>query len=337
MTVASEQLLLYGLRIESELPLHQNRWVPRDEPPDVIIRVGEPMASTDHPPPGHVLFELEVGRRLYCATSRDDGRYVLRCHRTCDFVIDAGLRDVTVHVVSGADPELASVLVTGTLLSFLLELRGHVVLHASAVDVGGVAVAFVGATGMGKSTMAALMCADGAALVTDDVLRLDVDDSDRAPTCHAGATELRLRKAAGHLASRFIEPVGTRRTVDGRVALQLSGATRPGPPLAGIIIPVPDHGGARRTPEVERLDTMNAMLTLLRFPRLLGWRDRPTINRHFHQLADVVGRVSVHVVNMPWGPPFPDGIAAAVLGALGIDHPSTSRAGEPGVRSGPPW
>ena len=68
-------------------------------------------------------------------------------------------------------------LVGGTLLAFVLTMRGEAVLHASAVQVGDAALAFVGASGMGKSTMATLLCADGARLVTDDVLRLDTTSS----------------------------------------------------------------------------------------------------------------------------------------------------------------
>lgn len=322
MTTAPRHTLLYGLRIDSELPLHQVRWVPGDRLADVTIRVGEQMDITDGRPPGRVLLDPELGGRSYCATVRGDGSYILRCRRACDFVIEPNLRDVTVRIVSGADPALASVLTTGTLLSFLLMLRGHLVLHASAVQVGDVAVAFVGSTGMGKSTMAALMSARGAALVSDDVLRVDLcGDAESRPMCHVGTTEVRLRRSGGHVASLFDTPLGTRRTVDDRDALRLAGAITPRLPLAAIVIPRPAHDGDRQTPHVERLDPKVALLTLLRFPRILGWRDPAAIHRHFHQLGDAVGRVPVHVARVPWGPPFADGITESLLDAVGVDRP----------------
>src|SRR5439155_24182481 len=55
-------------------------------------------------------------------------------------------------------------------------------------------ISFVGAPGMGKSTLAALLCASGADLVTDDVLRLSPDGA--ALRCCFGPAEIRLRSNA---------------------------------------------------------------------------------------------------------------------------------------------
>lgn len=57
-------------------------------------------------------------------------------------------------------------------LAFVLRRRGSLVLHASAVEIAGRAVAFCGSTGAGKSSAAAACIAAGAALLTDDVLTL---------------------------------------------------------------------------------------------------------------------------------------------------------------------
>lgn len=318
MTVADERVLLYGMRVHSELPLHQHHLLDDEGPADLTIRVGDPVPPTEEPPTGNVLLDLELDRRMYVAAAAPDGSFTLRCYRACDFVLDSTLSEVTVHLVQGADPELASVLATGMLASFVLVLRGHTVLHASAVQVDDVAVAFVGRSGMGKSTMAALMCAEGASLVTDDVLRVDLPGSSGAPMCHRGAMELRLRKSAGHLASRFAGDVGQRRTVDERDALRLEGSAVTQLPLAAIVIPMPEHDQAVTEPTLTRLGGAESLLTLVRFPRLLGWRDQGIIDRHFHELGDIVRQVPVYTARMPWGPPFPDAIAASVLEAVGL-------------------
>ncbi len=52
-------------------------------------------------------------------------------------------------------------------------LRGRELFHASAVELDGGVVAFVGLSGAGKSSIAAHLVAGGAALVTDDVLALE--------------------------------------------------------------------------------------------------------------------------------------------------------------------
>jgi len=88
---------------------------------------------------------------------------------------------VTVHLHPGADLGLVTVLTAGALLAVHLRLRGELVLPASAVQLGGAALAFVRASGMGKSTLAALLCASGHGLVTDDVLRVDPADGPGRP------------------------------------------------------------------------------------------------------------------------------------------------------------
>ncbi len=220
-------------------------------------------------------------------------------------------------------------LVSGTLLAFVLTMRGETVLHASAVQIGDAAVAFVGASGMGKSTMATLLCADGARLVTDDVLRLDTAGS--PVTCALGATELRLRKGADHLTERFANHVDSapthRTTADGRQALAAVPAETEDLPLAALVVPLPDHSPGRRTTEFTQLSPTEAMVLLSQFPRLLGWQDDAVRRASFHHLADVVDQVPVHTAVLPWGPPFPDDLAAGVLGATGLVADNRAGAG----------
>ena len=52
-------------------------------------------------------------------------------------------------------------------------LRGRALFHASGVALEGAAIAFVGFSGAGKSSIAAHLVARGASLVTDDVLALE--------------------------------------------------------------------------------------------------------------------------------------------------------------------
>lgn len=306
---------LYGLAVRSELPLHQDRALPADTPVDLEIVLGEPMARTDETPSGRVLLHLQVDRQYYTATALEDG-YLLRFYSTCDVRIDAGLRIATVHLYTDADPAIAAVLAGGTVLAFVLSMRGAPVLHASGVQVGDRALAFVGASGMGKSTMATLMCADGARLITDDLLVLDLDRT--PPTCSLGATELRLRKSAGELSTRFQDEPGRRTTGDARDALSVERSETEDLPLAAIVVPLPDHSAERTRPEVERMDAMAAFLLLSRFPRLLGWEDEDILRRQFQQLGDIIDRVPVYLARLPWGPPFPADVASLLREQVGL-------------------
>lgn len=306
---------LYGLNIDSELTFHEDR--PATGPADVTIRIGPPATASDDPPPGRRLLHLAVDRQYFTGTETDDG-YILRFHGTCDFEIDSELRSVTARVVPGTDGDKVSVLAAGTMLSFLLTMRGATVLHASAVQMGESALAFVGRAGMGKSTMATIMCAGGAAIITDDVLNLDLSTS--PPACHLGATETRLRKAADELADRFDDRPTSRVTGDQRDALRLRAATDDQLPLRAIVIPVPDHEAPNDQPEVTRLNRKAALLSLLQFPRIVGWEDPGVLDRQLEEVARVVEAVPVFVARMPWGPPFPARLADRISDHVGLSQ-----------------
>jgi hypothetical protein len=60
----------------------------------------------------------------------------------------------------------------GPILGFLLRVRGITCLHASGIVVNGKALALVGASGVGKSTLAAAFATEGHTVLTDDVMPL---------------------------------------------------------------------------------------------------------------------------------------------------------------------
>ncbi|HXX44395.1 MAG TPA: hypothetical protein VEJ38_06680 [Candidatus Acidoferrales bacterium] len=68
--------------------------------------------------------------------------------------------------------EDAATYLLGPVLGFILRLRGVTCLHASAVALGTVAVAFVGVEGAGKSTTAAALARRGHAVISDDIVAL---------------------------------------------------------------------------------------------------------------------------------------------------------------------
>ncbi len=209
---------------------------------------------------------------------------------------------------------MTEILAAGAMLAFQLYLRGKAVLHASAVDIAGVAIGFVGSSGMGKSTMAALMCAAGAKLITDDVLRIDFAD-DGAPLARLGATELRLRKGADTLAASFVgrSPL-VRLSADDRHVLRLDDSAADCQPLAALVIPYPVRDVQSLT--LQRLPRKEAVLALINLPRLLGWRDQSIVAGHFAQVSRIVERVPVVVARVPWGPPFAKSLASELRSGI---------------------
>jgi hypothetical protein len=85
--------------------------------------------------------------------------------------------EVVVDVPLNFDPAVLRAYILGTAMAFILRQRGLLVLHASCVARGDRAIAFLGGSGWGKSTLASAFHQQGYRLITDDVmaLRLDTD------------------------------------------------------------------------------------------------------------------------------------------------------------------
>ena len=81
----------------------------------------------------------------------------------------------------------------GRVLPWAAVLRGHEVFHASAVALGGRAIAFVGPTGAGKTSLAVQLVYRDGEFMTDDVLALSREES--GLLAHPGASIASVRDA----------------------------------------------------------------------------------------------------------------------------------------------
>lgn len=94
----------------------------------------------------------------------------------------------------------------------LLALRGEVVLHATCVLIDGRAFLFAGASGMGKSTLAAGFASIGLTVFSEDVVRVQVEKG-APPQAHTSYPGARLR------GNSFLLPPEKRTNVQGRFGL----------------------------------------------------------------------------------------------------------------------
>lgn len=154
-----------GLVVASEtaLPgLIEIAQVPADAAPDVTIRHG--------PVPADLEDATASGPTWRLAGSR----FLLSIPGIARFLIEDGRR-ITTAPEAGVSLSDVTIFLVGTAIGILLHQRGQIVLHASAVRVGGKAALFCGQSGAGKSTLAAALTRHGYPLVTDDICALTFD------------------------------------------------------------------------------------------------------------------------------------------------------------------
>ena len=110
---------------------------------------------------------------LLWALSERDGAYLLQLGGSSEIELDLARAHAKLRPEPGVALEGAVQDFLGSGLAFAGALRGRVVLHASAVATEAGAVAFVGRSGAGKSTVAGWLAARDAELVAEDLLVLE--------------------------------------------------------------------------------------------------------------------------------------------------------------------
>lgn len=298
--VMTERQLLYGLVVESAVPLHGAAPLRADGHPDIIVEhTGSRLVPNDIAS-GTVLQAVTWGDEMqYSTVELADGAVLLRLHGLVDFVIDPDMVTVRAWTDPRCEREMFGILVAGNLLATVLTLRGETVLHASAVEVDGRAVAFVAHSGMGKSTLAALACARGCRFVTDDLLRVSLEDGEPV-RCWPGVPENRLRRPAGELVDG--PEVTFRTSIDGRIVWSPPRTLVERPPLAAIVLPTPVVAASPL--EATVLSRGAALVELTSRPRLLGWTDSTGRAGQFANLARLVRSVPVVAARIPWDRPI---------------------------------
>jgi hypothetical protein len=164
----------YGLGIHSEAPLPELSQ--QESPRDITIR----FASCARKP--------SAAANTHFQAWRIDGGIALCWLDIGSFEVRNGA-DIVVEPVSTCSAEQLRLILLGPVLAVLLQQRGLLVLHASAVNTDSGVAAFLGWKGWGKSTLAARMHAMGHTLVSDDLLAVMLD---APPSVHMGILQLKL-------------------------------------------------------------------------------------------------------------------------------------------------
>jgi hypothetical protein len=152
------------------LPRHFSRPSPRIAVGAIDLPKPSPEAATD--------FRFEPDRQY------------LAWHAVGAFLITDGCR-IDIEPAAGIDDTLIAFPLLGPVLALLLHRRGLLVLHASAIAVGGKSAIFMGDKGAGKSTTASAMIRAGHELLTDDVVALDLADPNQ-PMIVPGFPQIKL-------------------------------------------------------------------------------------------------------------------------------------------------
>ena len=152
----------YGLWVRSPIPLP---FVPVPVPPagepDVTLRIGATPEALPTP----------AGKRGQWETT--PGAFLMDVPGVARYLVTAG-RDILVEPRGGSDHDVR-IFLTGSIFAALLQQRGVVTFHSSAVKTNSGAVLFAGGSGSGKSSLLAALIERGYTMLADDVTGVVLD------------------------------------------------------------------------------------------------------------------------------------------------------------------
>ena len=174
----------YGLTLSSDTPVSALRPEPTDlEGFDIAVSLGPETdwvrearhlpSRLEHPRPG----EAERDNSPFTLTSYGAGEFfALAYGNEALFFVDGAAKRVWGTCPPPLTLEDAATYLLGPVMGFLLRRRSVLALHASAVCIGGQAVALCGESQAGKSTTAAALALRGVPVLCEDITPLIEQD-----------------------------------------------------------------------------------------------------------------------------------------------------------------
>ena len=298
MTVACS---IYGLGLQPNVPILGLGGLGAPAQVDVSLTLG----SLPQEPPGWVEFfvdeEHEHGEAVVRVSRSEDGAYHrIRYADGTIIVLEARGRAMWAVGPASSTVEDTATYLLGPVFGYLLRLRGITSLHASAVVLGDVAVAFAGPSEAGKSSMAAAFARCGHAVLADDVVSL-VEGPDffavqpAYPRLRLWPDTAESLFGEGDALPRII-PSWEKRYLDlNRPDMRFA---RESAPLGAIYL-LGERGPADSPPRFEVLEARTALMALLPETCAARLLDRAMRAREFEALSRLVESVRVCRLHVP--------------------------------------
>ncbi|BAZ11058.1 hypothetical protein NIES4071_28830 [Calothrix sp. NIES-4071] len=205
------------------------------------------------------------------------------------FLVESG-RKIVVEPNPGIDQDLLRPCILGPIFAVLLRQRSYLVLHASSVAINNKAVAFLGHSGWGKSTLANAFYNQGYSLLTDDVMAIKVESN--PPITFPSFPQVKLLPDAAASLGYDFEKLTS---IHVRVAKRNN---RLDQRFSQIALPVKRiyvlENVAATCNEIESLSPQNALMELVRHSRATDLLTTPEfVSSHLRQCANLVKNISI--------------------------------------------
>lgn len=234
-----------------------------------------------------------VGAEVY----RTSDTYLIRFPTLADFDVSLDGGSIASWPAPETDAAMLEHLYLNQVLPLALSRQGVPSYHGSAVTIGEGAIAFLGLSGMGKSTLAAAFVTTGAAFLTDDGLQLDSEPG--ACVVRPSHPSLRLWADSADALVSHEAPLdlGTDDRPKQRVLASdtLRHCPTPVPLLAAFVL----HDDGVAAPQIAPLEGAVRLRAWIANSFLLDPTDRALLAQHFDWTHTVSQRVPTFTLDYP--------------------------------------
>lgn len=277
-----------GLRLSLDIELPELTTPPDDHHVELKVTGQQELPSS--PPHRHRDSCSDVEIHL----TRVDGKHVFALGKDNMFKFEQATR--VVSCPSPLDPTTRHQLLDHV-LPRVLDGLGHLMVHGSAVNTSSGALVFVGDTGLGKSTLAASFENAGFELLSDDCMRLTIDQ-DGCVACTPTYRSLRLWPDSAYalMTGAPFEPMDQNSS---KRRFALPGVSRIRPAGVAAICALAAAGDHPDVIHFAPVPPARAVSLLLAQCFRLDLTDAEATKRAFEACADVVARVPVLEMTYP--------------------------------------
>ncbi len=226
-------------------------------------------------------------------------RYLLQSPKQTDFLLEPDNAAIAVDPAPGLADNTLEHLLLDQALPRLLAGMGRLVVHASLVNTGAGALAFVGRSGWGKSTLAALFHRRGFPALCDDCALLDHHDAGVFATpSYPGFRLYADSIAAAQVNSPSVGPVSDYTDKQRIIGIETAQASLLPQPLRAIHV-LSDPAIDSRAITFEPLSPAAACMALVEHAFRLDPSDAARTVRHLQQASAVSQAVPVYLLRYP--------------------------------------
>lgn len=253
----------------------------------------------------HHLHGAAANKTPWCSIGRTPTQLLMSFAQIGDFLVCPKNNSIECIPTLETDIETLFHLLLNQVLPRLFSQQGSPVLHASSVTIAddSRAIAFVGKSGAGKSSLAAWFCRQGSSLITEDCLLID-HQTDQSPLVIPSHPSIRIwengiKKLVPeiHVPSTFKGTGSNRKHHLRHEYFPFIFHSHPSP-LSTLYLLDP-HDSSKEKIELTQITKSKAISFLAANCFRLDMEDPAFLRREFHQLINLCRNISIRRLSYP--------------------------------------